>query len=176
MNIKVDQKADSVASLKAGGVNVYQMDNEREQEGQLEAHWHTARKEVVINGRTNVTRIKSFTDDGEIRKTSERDNSRKVRRLRAGGVKAFKKVQSVYSPLYKLPQHQPTDQEKKARAAKRKAQEDKEKKLLAYLIKKYVQTASISPIGQTDGTTTPAPAPSTPMPVRHHHHTSPAPL
>lgn len=141
VNIRVPQKADAKKVFRAGGINVLQKDYRKGAEGELEAHWHTQKKEIVINGNTNVTRIKTFVDDGEIKKTVGRERAYKIRSLKAGKVKGKKLIQSVYSPSHYLKRtsraedHEKRDQRKK----ERKEQEKKEAKAFHRMVNKLLQ-------------------------------------
>ena len=156
LHLKISPKADSDDQWRAGGVSVYQKDDERERTGELEAHWHTVRKEVTIDGRSNVTKVRSLTDDGEIRKSTGADSSRKWRRFKAGEIKGHKVVQAVRPAALVRPRvgvvapqaaaaKQPAVLVKEPTAGQR-ALEARERQQLDRLMKKYM-TAEISKIG-----------------------------
>lgn len=154
VNLKVSQPADKKGNLKMGAVSIFQKDFDRAKTGELEAHWHTVKKEVIINGNTNITRIKSVNDDGEIKKSMGTEVTKKVRKMKAGKVQAKKLVQSIYSPRNK---DTTKDQKEKERKADR-AQEAMEGKAFKQLVKK-VMVANIPRIGSENvKPSTPAPA------------------
>ena len=160
VNLKVDQPADRKGNVKIGGVAIFQKDYDRTRTGELEAHWHTVKKEVIINANTNVTRIKSVDDDGEIKKTLGAEIGQKVRSLKAAKIEGRKSSMSVLSPRHKKDQSRHKEKKEKERQAE-KAQQAKERIAFQLLYKKYM-SATIPRIGETASTTTttvkPAPA------------------
>lgn len=139
VNIRVPQKADKKKVIKGGMISVLQKDYRKGAEGELEAHWHTQKKEILINGNTNMTRIETFVDDGEIKKSVGKERAYKIRSLKAGKVKGKKLVQSVFSPRHYLNRTPEEKAKREQRKKQRKEQEKKEAKAFHRMVRKLMQ-------------------------------------
>ena len=170
LRLKVSPPEDSDNKWRMGGIAVYQKDDERDRSAELEAHWHTERKEVTIDARTNVTRVKSQQDDGEIRKRVGSESERKVRKLAGGEIKGHKVVVAATGDKGQGSRFKQEAQERERRDREHAARAAVAgQKALAALMKKYIDIHALPSIGSKHpapaaappSTTTPAPATTT---------------
>ena len=155
VNMRVEPPTDRKGLLKAGIVSVFQKDSEKDATGEMEAHWHTEKKEVILDANKNVTRVKSFHDDGEIKKSIGFEKSKKIRKLKAGKMDAKKYVQSIFSPRHwKKDHHKEQKPEQKEGEKKHVKAKTEQEKALEKLIRLYMSAQKASPIPKMGATPT----------------------
>ena len=97
VNLRLSPPSDSIKNVRGQSMRMNSFDQERESKGELTASWTTEMKEVLINGKKNETRVKTFNNRGRIHALlgSERENHRRF--VKGGALDAKSVKNSIFS-------------------------------------------------------------------------------